>query len=330
MLNYILYFFPLADSFFVADMHLFEHCLSRKIQMLLDGKEDYAGVIFHAETFLDGCSIELYSADKAILEQVSIDIEKFNFTEKDSFLIEEERDLISVEILELDLTEEEQTLYEIFKTIDSIDILELYSDNFSISSTEIGKLNDLLSNFNKVTFDGETLRKKKSPRKSFIRKNKTEIVNEKIIGYGLHSVYTLNELTNLLFFSYLFGRSQHAVIDKEYLKEFDLYLGYMMSLSYRNYFLVLLYMDTNDLLLGKYEKEKTIHSSNEEVYLSKRFVASFQTFIFYEDPMFLQLAKYYMKTDMQEESLSIENFKEAVGNIDRDFLQQRLKEGFPC
>lgn len=329
MIKNVSFIFVKEAKFTVSKLHLFEHCISTKISNILEQTYDGEGVIINAETFTDSVLIELFFTNSELVYSLVNILDQISFTDNDNDLIKAELELIRHETKLVDLTEEEKYLYKPLTFFSDLNIYDLYSSEVEMNNiTE--EFNNLIQRAKITSFKNGELSNitcsKSIENLSPIVKGKWEMKNEIITGCFVSQVSTLRELLLSKLNSFVFGRSGNSIISKEFLTPFNLYYGYTVDVSIYNYFCSLFYVETDDKSEKKFLNDPNLFNYFELDQIEfKRQVEAFKTYLLMNDPLLLEINKYYSKAGIGE-SVNSNRISDYLDGITLEDLRKHIRE----
>ncbi|HBM4010224.1 TPA: hypothetical protein LWJ98_001434, partial [Listeria innocua] len=210
--------------------HLLEHCLVEQIQLLIDSSELYdMGIVLEAETFVDGFYIEVIFSDICDYDSLMKIIIKATKNISENKLTIHNFDVLNDEVKHFDLTDEEKILYSSITPITGQSIEELYckinkSDLLCIEKFFHG----IDYRFIYTDFDSiEVIKDLEINTITEINKN-FEVYKEEpyLNGFIKSEITTTKDFILLSLLSFIVGKSNNSILDKQYLNKYNYYLGY--------------------------------------------------------------------------------------------------------
>lgn len=230
--------------------HLLEHCLVEEVQQLIKNSTlKNEGIVIEAETFIDGCYIEIIFSNSFIYEELINIINKAKKNIVNITSINEQLEIINDEVKHNDLTVEEAVLYKPTNYILNQQIEDLYSPLKKENETNI--LN-LLNNFEcKIIFvNSDYIEVIQDADLKFIKNEKENYAVFKqhpyYYGYFKTKIRTLDEFLIASLLSFIFGKSSSSIIDKLYLNKHNYYLGYSHDIVIYGEFISLFIADSSE------------------------------------------------------------------------------------
>lgn len=304
MINYATFLFLKKNKVSTQQLHLFEHCIAKKISTLIEETFNDKGIIFNAETYTDSSMIELFCSKLEYIEQLVDLVKGFRFSDKDLKLINHERDVILHEVSYVDISDEEKLLYQPISYFSDNNIDDLYSND--IEMTNILELfNRLIKSVRVSFFNSGKLNNHKKHHLDLSKKvkikSKWKIINNKIIGTFIIKNYNLKYLVLGKLISFIYGQSNESIIYSKLLMPYDLYLGYTMDVPIETNFQTLFYIETNANTKKLFNENPLILKDLEiSMKIFKKMRSSFKTFVLMTDPLLLEFNRYLIRTEIKE------------------------------
>ena len=329
MINYIFANYFRRDEISVTTMHLFEHCLYKKIENKIEEKfvsHKNHGTVINAETFVSNVFLEFYFSEPSYKELLIEIIKSINFTSKDLKLIEEERRIVLHEIATEDIDKEQKILYTALKFVSNENIMSLYDGDIATSEDAILIFNEILTNLSLLESINGTVKKHNTiiivPRQ--VQETIQFYFKEDIlIGAYRKPMITLGDIIANMFVSFLSGKSSESILHKELINNFGLYLAYTLDIPLYNDYCIFFYCETNNDSRYEYEINGIKREYFNENYFEKN-KAYFLTYILMEDSLFKEFNKFYLQSIFCCESLTYSDIISAIKNIDYEHIKTIL------
>ncbi|MBC1848934.1 hypothetical protein [Listeria seeligeri] len=300
--------------------HLLEHCLVEELQFLIDNSDlKETGIVLEAETFIDGFHIEIiFNNDKNYNNLIKI-IRKAIKNVSKSKIVPDQIEVINEEVKHFDLTIEEKSLYNPIITIIGKNIEELYCkinklDIVSIRSF-FEKVDYRLIYANKDCFEIIQDSKVSSIK---VNENNFDVYKQEpyLNGFIKSEISTTKEFMLLSLLSFIIGKSNNSVLDKQYLNKNNYYLGYSHDINVYGIFII--------LFVAEYQKDTefinkdSIYSFIEECNFSMYRNAFITYFCLTETPR--SIAKIFSRNLNQFPSIEYKDLIQEIHQINKEDL----------
>ncbi|MBC1376157.1 hypothetical protein HB839_11525 [Listeria sp. FSL L7-1699] len=223
--------------------HLLEHCLVEEIQVLIENSDlKEAGIVLEAETFIDGFNIEIIFNETSnynhLLEIIRIATK--NVAENKIMLNQIE--ILNEEVTHSDLTSEEKLLYNSIITITGQNIEELYC---KINKLDFESIQNFFKNidYRMIYTDKDSFEIIQHSKLNTIKVNEENSNVYKhepyLNGFIKSEISTTKEFMLLSLLSFMIGKSNNSILDKQYLNKNNYYLGYTHDITIYGIFIIL-------------------------------------------------------------------------------------------
>jgi len=324
-MNYLILSF-IKNNIKASELHLFEHCLSIKIDSLIKNKFKFYGILIEAETFVDSINIKLVCQNDNILLEILNKIQNISFDKSDIKMISQQKEIIKSEVQADYISDEDYSLYKSLNYLD-YDLNNIYESNFTDSEKYIEIFNKIMSKMSYLYFQNNNIKIVKKDFSNGKNEHLSFVTDDYITGYISFEQADLKTIIEMSFLSFLLGKSEESILVENYLHPFNLYLGYTLNLSIDNMFVILLLCEKNSLNHNYFNEQKNIHADVTYEYIEKRKEA-FKTFVKYTDPYLIEIFSIFLKTSSEADTeLNDFSIIDTIDRIDSNKLKQILLEG---
>ncbi|MBM5611966.1 hypothetical protein [Listeria seeligeri] len=300
--------------------HLLEHCLVEELQFLIDSSDlKETGIVLEAETFIDGFYVEIIFNDNKDYNNLIKIIRKGIKNVSESKIIFEQIEVLNEEVKHFDLTIEEKSLYNSIITVTGQNIEELYCKINKLDIVDIRnffeKVDYRLTYTNKDSFEIIQDSKMSSIK---VNENNFNVYKQEpyLNGFIKKEISTTNEFMLLSLLSFMIGKSNNSILDKQYLNKNNYYLGYSHDINVYGIFII--------LFVAEYKKDTefinkdSIHSFIENCNFSMYRNAFITYFCLTENPR--SIAKIFSRNLNQFPSIKYKHLIQEIHQINKEDL----------